>query len=580
MHKLFPLTFKAKINLIFFILISAAVLLTGYMNYRTATDVVEQNAIKMNEQNVQLSAQAFDEKLKKVLLSITSIVFSDDLKELLKDVNENKKEHYHFHMSSLQSLFTQMQFNESLISSILITTQIGDFYSYNDSRSTIAFQDTPLYQQIVEARRAIWVESHEDLLFNDQEKVISYVMELSLDGFRGNSYIIVNIDEGGLRQFLRNSTDSWSQQFILLTREGEPVLDVEVPAFIDPDLLSPASEQAVALTAYNADDTYLINVSLLNTVKSWQLIGFQQKAILFKDVERIKWTTIVIILLGIIAMFIVSGVLTNILTKPMHKLYKLMKSVERTNNLNLRYINEQNEDEFSFLGHRFNFMMDEIRHLVSEIEQVESQKRKAEIKALTAQIDPHFFYNTLNTIYWKSQLGQHDDVKQMILAFSRLFELSLNKGNEFLQLRQELEHVELYMRLQQYCYEQKFQYAIEIAPSINLSLPMMKLILQPLVENSILHGFKHIKAGGMITISLQLGQDVLKIQVIDNGSGMTQAIPMLEPDIESSNSSGYALRNIRERLDLYYDGKAEVQIESTPFAGTTVTLTIPYSEGN
>lgn len=148
-------------------------------------------------------------------------------------------------------------------------------------------------------------------------------------------------------------------------------------------------------------------------------------------------------------------------------------------------------------------MLEQIVVLIQEVTEAEENKRAAEIKALSAQMDPHFLYNTLNTIYWKLNLKQVEPSQKMVLALSRLFQLGLNKGQEITTLSKELEHVRQYLELQSNCYEGQFSYEIDIGEPALTALPIPRIILQPLVENSILHGFQDMESGGRIGIAVR-----------------------------------------------------------------------------
>lgn len=218
-----------------------------------------------------------------------------------------------------------------------------------------------------------------------------------------------------------------------------------------------------------------------------------------------------------------------------------MKRVEE-NDLSVRFESVY-KDEVSQVGFRFNRMLDEIKQLIEDVKNRERDKRKAEIKALSAQMDPHFFYNTLNTIYCKSVLGENDDVNEMILALSQMFQLSLSGGRDLITLGDELEHVRQYLAIQQRSYENLFVCEFEVEPEL-LTCLVPKIMIQPLVENCILHGFKDMTSGGDIQISACTEGDWLHITVEDNGHGLVPE-KLIQGIVHPTTSKhGYALRNI------------------------------------
>jgi two-component system sensor histidine kinase YesM len=253
-----------------------------------------------------------------------------------------------------------------------------------------------------------------------------------------------------------------------------------------------------------------------------------------------------------------------------------MKRVEH-NDLDVRF-HSLYQDEVSQVGMRFNSMLEEIKKLIAKVRWGEEEKRKTEIKALSAQMEPHFLYNTLNTIYCKSVLGNNEDVNEMILSLSTLFQLGLSQGKDILRIEEELLHVKHYMALQQKCYEGMFDFIIEVEDESILQLEIPKLILQPLVENSIIHGFKDREEEGHIRIRLRRVEQVLVISVEDNGIGFDA--DHLKRSLEQPlvDHKGYALRNIAHRLQLFYGEAATIQYDNQPDTGSKVQLIISLQE--
>ncbi|MNC25582.1 putative sensor-like histidine kinase [compost metagenome] len=251
-----------------------------------------------------------------------------------------------------------------------------------------------------------------------------------------------------------------------------------------------------------------------------------------------------------------------------------MKRVE-SNDLTARFESLQ-EDDLAQVGFRFNRMLDQIVVLIDEVKEAEAGKRNTEIKALSAQMDPHFLYNTLNVIYWKLKLKQVDESQTMVVSLSRLFQLGLNKGKEITTLEKELEHVRLYLELQASCYENLFEYSIEVKDPSLPALTVPRIILQPLVENSILHGFSSMENGGRISIELDSdpSAESWSIRVEDNGCGMEEEA--VRAMLRDPQGKGYAIGNLIQRLQLYYGGWARLHLESHPDRGTIIYMSIPF----
>lgn len=580
MSRLFyRLSFRQRIWYSFVTLMTVAIAATGWISYTISSRVLEQNALQLRQDTINKSAQVLDEKLKKITLSILSLKMSDSYQDILRDVSSNDSSHYYARLTNLQPILAQLKFNDNFIQSIVLTTPIGDFYPTNYTRlSEYSFYESDMYNQIKESNRAIWVAGHEDRLFYGNDQVISLVLDGSGSIPQYNVYIVVNIKVKDLQNLIVSSI-SRSTGFSLIDEKGNSVLDsassVSDSIGSTSDFLAMfSSERQGNFVSEMKDDAYLVNYARLEMGNQWLLYDMQSKREVLQQVEAIKWTTLLVIVCSVNLVLLTSNVITKLLLRPLGRLQKLMARVE-DNDLDVRFHSDY-RDEVSQVGMRFNFMLDEIKKLIKEVKDGEEEKRRTEIKTLSAQMEPHFLYNTLNTIYCKSILGDNDNVNEMILALSSMFQLGLSQGRDIVRMEDELSHVRYYLMLQQQCYEGRFDFRIEVEDESILSYCIPKLTLQPLVENAILHGFRDIEEGGLILIQLSRAGDgdMLRIAVEDNGIGIdSEGQPPLLSQLPMSHK-GYALRNIKDRLRLYYGQAASVQFVSKPGQGCRVELMI------
>lgn len=289
-----------------------------------------------------------------------------------------------------------------------------------------------------------------------------------------------------------------------------------------------------------------------------------------------------VIILGIILLFfsiLLAIIISGTLVKP---IYKLKNHMVEVSNGNLdSYYETKNNDEISILGKVFNQMLMDIKKLINQVYKVQTQKRNAELRVLQSQINPHFLYNTLDTIQWKALEYKAFDVADMINSLSIFFRISLSDGKEFITISDEIEHVRNYLEIQKTRYKDKISYSINLKESISQNL-VPKMIIQPLVENSIYHGLKLKKQKGIININVLSENDYIIIEVIDNGIGMNHKMLATTKDnlYNSIESEHYGLYNINERLKLTFKDKYNIDIDSEFGKGTKVLLKIPkISEG-
>ena len=239
--------------------------------------------------------------------------------------------------------------------------------------------------------------------------------------------------------------------------------------------------------------------------------------------------------------------------------------------------------EIAELAGSVNDMTVHLEAMVSKIKEDERKMRHAELRLLQEQINPHFLYNTLDTIVWLIESNSADEAVDMVVSLSQFFRLVLSHGAEFISIREEEQHIRSYLKIQQARYHDILDYEIDIDPEI-YPYKILKLTLQPLVENALYHGIKYKRAMGKITITGKLLDRHIMLVVADNGVGMEpEQLAHLRRAIErpcKDTDGGFGLANVNERIRMYFGDYYGMQIESEAGVGTTVTVTIPAGQMN
>ncbi|GIP18616.1 sensor histidine kinase [Paenibacillus montaniterrae] len=567
-------SFRHKLKVAFLAVIVLSVLMTGGLSYYISAVTLEKNALKLTQDTVVRSAQIVDEKLNKLMLIMMTFMISQPFYDMLRDVVSGDASRYYTHLNDLDNVFSQARIAEPLIQSIYVSTPIGEFYPSSMNRNRlIAFEDTFLYERIEQEKKNLWVEGHEDMLFSGKDRVISLILQPIFDTPVSGVYIVVNIREDGFRKLVQGDNGEEASSF-LLNAEGETVYPVKeqlVRQAVDTGNLSGMMNSSEGSQSFELDgQTYLLNYARLG-IADWTMTTIRSRADVLKDMVYVKWLIAGVALAVFTVTTLISGAFARYLLKPLQGLLKVIKRVEN-NDLTARF-ESSSGDELGQVGFRFNRMLEQIVVLIDEVTEAQTHKRTAEIKALSAQMDPHFLYNTLNTIYWKLKLKQVEPSQQMVMSLSRLFQLGLNNGQEITTLSKELEHVRQYLELQLYCYEGLFSYKIDVGEPELSALFIPRIVLQPLVENSILHGFRDLKHGGRIEIDITGDEERWTIAVRDNGNGMDEDQVKALFWIESKK--GYAVSNLIRRLRLYYGDGAEFHVDSAPERGTEIRISLP-----
>lgn len=318
----------------------------------------------------------------------------------------------------------------------------------------------------------------------------------------------------------------------------------------------------------------------------WKVVGVVERPGFTMSLQQTLPFLVVIICAYVELLILMNVLLSRKITEPLRRLRESVGQVEEGAERPPIYVGGTAETRE--LGTAIQTMVDRMRQLTADMVREHEQKQKSELNALQAQINPHFLYNTLDIIVWMIENGQREDAIRVVTALARFFRVSLSKGRNIIPVRDELEHVRNYLLIQEMRYKNKFRYQIT-CPEACANLTTIKLVVQPIVENAIYHSMDFMDGDGLIDIRADTDGRDLTITVSDNGLGMPPdvverlltASPQPGAQTGGKRGSGIGLRNVQERIRLYFGSEYGVTIQSEPDEGTVVTLhlpAVPYGE--
>ncbi len=330
------------------------------------------------------------------------------------------------------------------------------------------------------------------------------------------------------------------------------------------------------------DVFFVYNTSALT---DWRVMGEVDMHLLMRKAYNIRNITIANVVGCVLVTMLLYYLISARLTKPIKTLQDKMRLAAQ-GDMEARF-HSRNRDEIADLGESFNIMLERIDKLMQQTRREQENLKRAEFRALQAQINPHFLYNTLDAIIWMSQASRHEEVMELVVALSRFFRLTLANGREMVTVADELDHAQNYLIIQTMRYPDILNYEFAVDPRLR-RFQMIKPTLQPLIENAIYHGLKTKRGGGTVWIEGDYDEDKKEVvfMVRDNGSGMEAGrLREVRQELQRSGSQfaeseGYALRNVNERIQLFYGREYGLAISSEPDKGTVATMTFPAVEPN
>jgi len=570
----------ANIAIAFSCLILCTTAILSYSSYRLSSHAVTRSSVQKTSQlveQVKTNVQTYIGNME----SIASLVMSSrDVMRFVDATREEREADESLKRGASQYLRSVVESRED-IASILYVNKEGEFVSDQllavmKSKSEWMQQDW--YRLALASDTEIVSPSHVQHVFEDQYRwVVSISRKLPAGARSGEGVLLVDLNYNVINDLCRQIELGQRGYIFIASPSGELVYHPQ-QQLIHSELKSERIQTVLGMQNGSVqlddqDDGKIYTVA--TTSFGWKIV-----AVTFPDelIENKRQMQMYAALWGFVCLIIalsISIVLSYALTKPLKNLEMHMKQAER-GNFDIR-VDIEGTNEIGKLARTFNLMISRIKELMNQIVQEQEMKRRSELKALQSQIQPHFLYNTLDSIIWMAESGKVDDVVEMTTALSRLLRLSISKGEELVPIAAELEHIRSYLTIQSRRYRKKFTYAIEVDESI-LGAPILKLVLQPIVENAIYHGIKPMPDPGHIRIRGWREGNSIVIKIEDDGEGMDpeRLRTILTEKQAGSGSKGVGVANVHDRIQLYFGHGYGLHYESEREEGTVVTLKIPH----
>lgn len=472
------------------------------------------------------------------------------------------------------------------ISNIAVVTPRRD-YIINDGTDTlnenVDLQEVEWYKEALEGEGRILTSSHvQHVIRNNYKWVVTLSKGIKNPKTGENEAVFfIDLNYKLLKDLCENNSLATNSYVFIMDGSGKIIYHPKQQLLYN-GLTRERTEEVLGFDhdgyfiaeGSGTDDGKLYTVSVSEKT-GWRVVGVADISELMKnkkETESLYMLTAAILLC--VAMLLAIFFATAI-TRPIKELKESMEEVEKGNFENTD-VTVGSGSEIDSLGNSFNLMTARIRQLMEQNTYEQEEKRKSELKALRSQINPHFLYNTLDSIIWMAEGGKNKEVVRMTSALARLLRQSISNDNERIPLQKEVDYAGSYLTIQKMRYKDKLEYEIEVDEDIKKE-EIINLILQPLVENAIYHGIKYKGSKGLIKIVGYGEDDKIILKVIDNGIGMDEAAlkGIFDKSKESEGKNGVGVYNVQTRICLYYGAEYGLCFESVLGRGTTATITIP-----
>ena len=538
-----------------------------YFSYMSYSSTVDNKLFQMTENVLSLIEKNVQYTINDVSDTGNIIMTSGEVQSVLS-VNPDAADYHQqilSHETAVEDLLINLTNNKQYIGTILLA---NDNYSLAKYKSlTYRIDENPIdlgkelwMQETLDAYgKGCWFPSESTEYFTDNILIYTKLIR-SLNQLHPLGILLIGIDKKVFEDLLSPVEELNNTQIIIWRDEGilydsAPYENGVLSSMHQDELFTFLKTDGIKRLSA-AERFYVKSIPCENT--NWYITAVTPYNMLRLDKRNTLILFLCIAAMTLLVALLCSYLFTNNITETIRRLQRYVDNLKTGRQEKIHF---NPTDEIGRIGNEFIRVVEENEKLTTNLYKSLYQEKESELIALQSQINPHFLYNALDSIFWMAEEHNAPDISHMTVALSNMFKLSLNNGEKLITIRKELEMVQSYITIQKVRFEDRIRVITSVEEGI-LDLKIVKFILQPLVENAINHGIAHKDDGGIITIQIRRKENDILITVEDNGIGFeTHDIPI--------PSHGYAVRNIDDRLKLYYGADYGVQITSVPGQGTT-----------
>lgn len=590
-QKHFFFSFKSTIISLYLPVMILFIAIMGGVSYFLAADQIKENAYKNIDDTVFQTTGYLENRFTDVFEQLVSLANDPTMNAIIaNDPDDIDPKDYISFNNHLNQIF--INYN-SMIEAILVDLHDGKFQlTKNDGQTNfVRFQFEEYAQKFTGSKEGYyWRNLHADDIFygtnSEPNNVISVFKLVGTAQSKAHGIVLFNL-RGDYFERIFNESLLGENGYLALISEDGSVLSkqVEEEYMIDETVVQYAQRADAERGQFEFQKPggkEMVVIYDTMELNNWKVAAvFPQEDVLQK-VNYIKYVTITLILCLMIVAVAISNVFARYITGPIRSLVQNMKLVNEQNIAIPAEPSEHVTKEMKILNHGMEEMMQKLNKLIEQVKVEQEEKRRLEYAILYAQITPHFLYNTLYSIKSLSDMGMNEEASDMISALSNFFRISISKGRELITIAEEIEHIRSYLFIQEMRYGDDFSYEIQMDEGLG-HYQIMKLTLQPLVENALYHGVKQTRGEGKILVLVREEEEQLILSVQDNGKGIPpEKLAAIRREIYQKGSekqtTGIGLNSVHERIGLHFGPAYGLVIESEEGKGTAITLTIPKRE--
>lgn len=568
------------------LLVLCAVLIVTFVSLRFTRSSIYDNAVVYTRTIIQQMNQSIDSYITYMDNIATMISGSEDTQSYLYQEDDDTQDEMG-HKKRLIEQFATILKSRDDIKNIGIIRNDGRGLFNSGLQSVNPYLDVTeqnWYEEAVNNNMSVLTSSHvQHVIKGERPWVIT--LSRGIRNFTGSGgkegVVFIDLNYSAISELCDQNTIGSKGYVFIVDGEGNIVYHPQQQQLYNElqteniDVVMNAQTDTVTMGSGNSAKIYTLSRS---EKTGWTVVGCMNLAELTKDSSKAQSIYVIMAIVLVCVALLLSNVIARNITMPLQRLRDSMSKVQE-GDFSQADVEVSTQNEIGSLTKNFNLMTYRIQELMEQNVHEQEEKRKSEMKALQSQINPHFLYNTLDSIIWMAEGKKNEEVVVMTASLARLLRQSISNEDELVSVGQEVEYARSYLTIQKMRYKDKLEFRIEVEPEIQC-VQIIKLVLQPIIENAIYHGLKYKESKGLLIVRGYEKDGNAVIDILDNGVGMDSETlsHIFERHKVDYHSNGVGVYNVQKRLKLYYGNDYGMAYKSEPGRGTAATITIPMKQ--
>lgn len=580
------LPIRNKLVLVLYLQILIPLILVGYLSYSNSEGIIKDKSAAYSRDILNMIQMRLDDYVNNLTVISQDLLYEEKIYDILKNKDTNLINRFE-DTNIVNSHLKMVVLSRTEVRAITIIGNNGTSCYADDNSKNVSSRDSLPYKEILEKARhndgnPIWFVISADRKVKDV--FICRVIN-DIDNFKEIGLMVIQVKKEFLDTVYQGLTGNL-ENIAILTENEEFIACRDIN---DTYLLSDEFTSGIKGEKGEKEDKktghFVSYVSMKNP--DWKVVAYVTLNELYKDAYDLRRNIVLVCLVSVVLLSLITAFIAVDFVKPINNLVKGMKKVQKgEGNVSVK---DDREDELGFLNKTFNEMSGEIHHLVNWVYREQLTRREAELKALQSQINPHFLFNTLESINWLAQLNNVPEISRTVSDLSDLMEASIGRDDRLITIEEEFSYADKYISLLKSRFADRIEFNKNVQKDV-LGIKIPRLLIQPLIENAVFHGIEKSRGKGIINLNAYKKDDRIVIEVIDNGTGMdSDELNCLNEKLSLDNDSYFkkladkrnksvGIENVNRRIKLFYGENYGLLIESEQGQYTRVVVSIPAEE--